>query len=319
VGADDFFSAIPELTWHRDLPLTFSASIPLFFVSRLAREGVKVVLTGEGSDELFAGYGRYVRGIQNLRLARALDALLPARLRNRIAIAARGLDDHYVGNRVKRSFIANRGTFQDAYLDAFADFDAEHRDRLLFPTLGDDPYAHVPALLDRDLLRENPLEAILRFDQATYLEELLAKQDHMSMAASLESRVPFLDETLVAWASTLDPSAKLRGRVGKSVVRSAAARRLPESIVRAKKRGFTLPLAQWFRGPGRAWFEDNTASLSTSDDLIDGKHVRQLMHEHQQGRDHSARLWRILAFHIWRRDTLSQMRLPTAHAHLAAV
>jgi len=125
VSADDFFSAIPELTWHRDLPLTFSASIPLFFVSRLAREGVKVVLTGEGSDELFAGYGRYVRGIQNLRLARALDSLLPGRLRNRIAMAAHRLSDHYVGNRVKRSFIASRGTFQDAYLEAFADFDAQ--------------------------------------------------------------------------------------------------------------------------------------------------------------------------------------------------
>ena len=319
VSADDFFAAIPELTWHRDLPLTFSASIPLFFVSRLAREGVKVVLTGEGSDELFAGYGRYVRGIQNLRLARALDALLPARLRNRIATAANHLDDHYIGNRVKRSFIASRGTFQDAYLEAFADFDAQHRDRLLAATLGDDPYAHVSTLLDGDLLRANPLEAILRFDQATYLEELLAKQDHMSMAASLESRVPFLDEGLVEWASTLDAGAKLQGRVGKSVVRNAAARRLPESIVRAKKRGFTLPMAQWFRGPGRASFEDHTASLLSSGDLLNGRHVRQLMEEHQQGRDHAARLWRILAFQIWRRDTLSQMRPAKALARYAAV
>ena len=87
----------------------------------------------------------------------------------------------------------------------------------------------------------------------------------------------------------------------------------------AKKRGFTLPLAQWFRGPGRAWFEDNTASLSASDDLIDGRQVRQLMREHQQGRDHSARLWRILAFHVWRRDTLPQMRPPAARAHLATI
>src|SRR5438132_11265992 len=117
----------------------------------------------------------------------------------------------------------------------------------------------------------------------------------MSMAASLESRVPFLDEGLVEWASTLDAGAKLQGRVGKSVVRNAAARRLPESIVRAKKRGFTLPIAQWLRGPGRASLEDHTASLLSSGDFLNGRHVRQLMEAHPQARDRAARLWHIPA------------------------
>jgi asparagine synthase (glutamine-hydrolysing) len=311
VNPEDFFAAIPELTWHRDLPLTFSASVPLFFVSRLAREQVKVVLTGEGGDELFGGYGRYRRGIQNFKLARSLDALLPTRIRDALAAAACRLRDNRFGSRIKRSFIAKRGTFEDAYLDVFAEFDQRHRRRLLLAANGDDPYAHVSSLLDRDLLRVNPLEAVLRLDQVTYLEELLAKQDQMSMAASIESRVPFLDETLVDWAASLDARAKVRGRVGKSVERTAAASRLPKAIVRGEKRGFSMPLAQWLRGPGKPWLEEMVPS--GQDELLRADYVRGLIEEHENGQGQTAKLWRILAFQVWRRDALPQTR-QAAHA-----
>jgi asparagine synthase (glutamine-hydrolysing) len=306
VSPEDFFTSIPDLTWQRDLPLTFPASIPLFFVAQLARQEVKVVLTGEGSDELFAGYGRYRRGLQNLRLARTLDALLPARLRDGLAAAVNQLGDDYVGSRIKRSGIARRGTFENAYLDVFADFDRRHLSRLLIGADGDDPYAHVSELLDRDLLRVSPLEAMLRLDQLTYLEELLGKQDQMSMAASIESRVPFLDEDLVEWAAHLDAGAKLHRGVGKLVERAAAASRLPDPIVRAKKRGFSLPLARWLRGPGRPWLEDVVPV--GDDDLLRGDYVRRLIEEHVRGRDRSAKLWRILAFQVWRRDVLPRAR-----------
>src|SRR6185436_20479768 len=104
---------------------------------------------------------------------------------------------------------------------------------------------------DHALLRSNPLEAMLRFDQVTYMEELLAKQDQMSMAASIESRVPFLDHHLIEWAAQLPPDVKLRGGNGKALVRLAAERVLPRSITHAKKRGFLVPLARWLleRGP----------------------------------------------------------------------
>lgn len=298
--ADQFFAALPRLTWHRDHPLTFSASIPLFFVSQLAASSVKVVLTGEGSDELFAGYGRYPRALLNLRAAGALDVLLPGVARGTLARAIRRFGDDYVGSRLKRSFLARGSSFEDSYLDPFADFDSAHRALLLGKANG--AYRAAGSLIDRELLGINPLEAMLRFDQATYLEELLAKQDQMSMAASIESRVPFLDHHLIDWAAELPPDIKLRGGSGKALVRLAAERALPRSITHARKRGFLVPLARWLRDRGSDMFADY---LPDHDPLVSSPYVRRLLDEHRAGRDHTARLWRVLAFQVWRREVLT--------------
>jgi asparagine synthase (glutamine-hydrolysing) len=298
-----FFEALPRLTHHRDQPLTFSASIPLYFVSELAAANVKVVLTGEGSDELFAGYGRYPRALLNHRLARVLDGSLPTMLRRGVASAVDRFGDDYVGNRLKRSFLARSGSFEDAYLDSFADFDRAHRAELVGAARAASAYADLGQLVDRELLAANPLEAMLRFDQATYLEELLAKQDQMSMAASIESRVPFLDHRLVEWAATLPPHIKLQGAVGKALVRSAATRVLPRSITHARKRGFLVPLARWLRETGSDVLHEYAPA--SDDPLMNAAYVRRLIAEHRAGRDHTARLWRILAFQVWRRDVLS--------------
>jgi asparagine synthase (glutamine-hydrolysing) len=300
--ARQFFDALPRLTWHRDQPLTFSASIPLYFVSELAASSVKVVLTGEGSDELFAGYGRYPRALWNHRLAHVLDRSLPGPLRSGLARAVGRFGDDYFGSRVKRSFLARRGTFEDAYLDSFADFDRARRLELLGVTRAANAYQDIAGLLDRELLAANPLEAMLRFDQATYLEELLAKQDQMSMATSIESRVPFLDHHLIEWAAQLPPHVKLDGGTGKALVKRAAERVLPRSITHAPKRGFSLPLAKWLRHDAR---EIMDAYMPRSDDeLLSASYVRRLVHEHASGIDHTARLWRVLAFQVWRRDIL---------------
>ena len=304
---EQFFAALPRLTAHRDQPLTFSASIPLFFVSELAGSSVKVVLTGEGSDELFAGYGRYPRALLNRRLARVLDGALPGALRNGVTAAVGHLGDDYFGNRIKRSFLARRGTFEDAYLDSFADFDASHRRALLGSTA--DAYGNLGTLVDTTLLTSNPLEAMLRFDQATYMEELLAKQDQMSMAASIESRVPFLDHRLVEWAATLPPHVKLQGTAGKALVRLAAERTLPRSITHARKRGFLVPLARWLREIGYDVLQEYAPA--DDDSLLNARYVRRLVQEHRAGRDHTARLWRILAFQVWRREVLDGATEPT--------
>ena len=300
--ADQFFEALPRLTRHRDHPLTFSASIPLFFVSELAASSVKVVLTGEGSDELFAGYGRYPRALLNTRGARVLDAALPGSARRALAGAVGRLGDDFVGNRLKRSFLARGASFEEAYLDPFADFDAEHRAALLGPDLAREAYGRLNGLIDRELSRVNPLEAMLRFDQATYLEELLAKQDQMSMAASLESRVPFLDHHLIEWASQLSPELKLRGTSGKALVRLAAERVLPRSITHARKRGFLVPLARWLRDRGPDVLEEY---MPNGGDFLSRSYIERLVAEHRAGRDHTARLWRILAFQVWRREALA--------------
>ena len=311
--ADQFFSALPRLTQHRDHPLTFSASIPLFFVSELAASSVKVVLTGEGSDELFAGYGRYPRGLLNRRAATTLDGVLPAAARGAVARAIGHLGDDYVGSRLKRSFLARRSSFEDAYLDPFADFDTAHR-RALLGDRGVDAYRALHGLVDRELLATNPLEAMLRFDQATYLEELLAKQDQMSMAASIESRVPFLDHHLVEWAAQLPPNVKLHGTAGKALVRAAAERVLPRTITHAKKRGFLVPLARWLRERGEEVFADYMPDAD--DRLLSSSYVRTLLTEHRAGRDHTARLWRVLAFQVWRREVLAgPVGAPVALSH----
>ncbi len=245
--ARQFFEALPRLTHHRDQPLTFSASIPLYFVSELAAANVKVVLTGEGSDELFAGYGRYPRALLNHRLARALDGSLPTTLRRGVASAVDRFGDDYVGSRLKRSFLARAASFEDAYLDSFADFDRAHRAELVGAARAASAYADLGPLVDRELLAANPLEAMLRFDQVTYLEELLAKQDQMSMAASIESRVPFLDHQLSSGQRSSRPTSSCRAATGRHWSDRAAERVLPRSITHARKRGFLVPLARWLR------------------------------------------------------------------------
>ncbi len=300
--ADDFFNALPRLTRHRDHPLTFEASIPLFFVAELAVSSVKVVLTGEGSDELFAGYGRYSRALLNLRAGGALDAVLPNAARGLLARAIRGLGDDYIGSRLKRSFLARASSFEESYLEPFANFDAVHRARVLGGR-ATGAYSELGPLIDRNLLAVNPLEAMLRFDQVTYMEELLAKQDQMSMAASLESRVPFLDHHLVEWAARLPPDVKLRGGSGKALVRAAAERVLPRSITHAKKRGFFVPHTRWLRDRGQEIFGEYMPE--SDDSLVSSAYVRRLLDEHRAGRDHTARLWRVLAFQVWRREVLA--------------
>ena len=300
--ADDFFNALPRLTQHRDHPLTFSASIPLFFVSELAVSSVKVVLTGEGSDELFAGYGRYPRALLNLRAGGALDAVLPNVARGSLAKAIGRLGDDYIGSRLKRSFLARASSFEESYLEPFADFDAAHR-ALILNGRSAGAYSELGPLIDRDLLAVNPLEAMLRFDQVTYMEELLAKQDQMSMAASIESRVPFLDHHLIEWAAQLPPDVKLRGGNGKALVRLAAERVLPRSITHTKKRGFLVPLTRWLRDRGHDILGEYMPE--SDDSLVSATYVRRLLDEHRSGRDHTARLWRVLAFQVWRRELLA--------------
>jgi len=307
----DFFAQLPELTWQADVPLRFPASAPLYAVSRLARDaGVKVVLAGEGSDELFAGYGRYARGLLNLRAGDLYARLGPERLRRAIRARIGRMGDRYVASRLKRSFLGRPPGFVDVYLEAFSIFAGEHRAALLPAQAGVDAYVAERELLDAALYSQNPLEAILRFDQATYLEELLIKQDKMSMAASVESRVPFLDQGIVAWAAGLGPREKLRGGRGKHVVRMAARGRVPDEVLRGPKRGFLVPLALWLRGPGQPWLEEYAPRAD--EEPLDRGYVRRLMREHAAGIDHTDRLWLILAFQVWRRimTTSERPRVP---------
>lgn len=303
-----FFDLLGPLTWQRDLPLTFAASIPLYVVAAEAAKSVKVVLTGEGSDELFAGYGRYPRALWNMRAAHALGRAAPYSLREGAGNLLARHRGSVTVDRLFRSGLVRRATIQHAYLDSFAMIDSDYLDRLMGPgQMRQLPESIQSIVADQEAQDMPMLERLLRLDQATYLEELLMKQDTMSMAASLESRVPFLDNVLVAWSRRVPIRLKLSGARGKQLVRKAAERRLPRAVTHAPKRGFPVPTGTWMR---RGIGQEVVRSLAIlpGDPLLSPKVITNMIQEHEGGRDHASRLWQVLAFQVWRREVVPRMQ-----------
>ncbi len=251
VGEQDFFGALPRLIWHEDEPIAHPSSVPLFFVSELARRHVKVVLTGEGSDELLAGYGRYPRSLLNWRLGGVYASTVPRAMRRGLA----GLVDRLpgkIGRYARRSFLAVEHAPDMAFFDNFAAVNLARQRELLSPRLRElvhreRAYGSVMAAFDRPSPDRPLLDHLLYADLKTYLVELLMKQDQMSMAASIESRVPFLDHHLVEFAWRLAPDRKLSGFTTKRILRDAIADVVPPSILTRPKAGFPVPFGRWLQ------------------------------------------------------------------------
>jgi asparagine synthase (glutamine-hydrolysing) len=262
--------------------------LPTYFLSRLAASRVKVVLTGEGSDELFAGYPRYrledlARKFHRLPLARqrglwrSLLPLVPGRLRGRLAKILLSSAD--AGER-RAAWVAN--------------FPDEARTRLLRP---DWRGAVAPPQPD-----DESLEAQLRLDLRTWLvDNVLMKVDKMTMAASLEARVPFLDNEVVDWARGLPAHAKLQGGEGKAVVKQGALQLLPREVVYRPKQAFHTPTATWFRETkGRELLGDVLlGDRARGRGFFEAREVERLMREHQAGIDHDQALWNLLVLELW--------------------
>ena len=303
VSGAQFFQALPRLVWHEDEPIAFPSSVPLYFVSRLAAEHVKVVLTGEGADELFLGYNRYRVTAWNERIGAAYAALLPAGLRRAVAGAVRRLP---AGTRryVARTFLALPPGPRSLFYENFAVF-AESLQRDLLPDrdrrAARDPYAE-----GLRLYLEAGGGALLRMSHAdlqTYLVELLMKQDQMSMAASIESRVPFLDHELVEYVAALPDHLKVRGLRTKAILRRALKDLVPRPILTRRKMGFPVPVGRWLRGhfqPVAREYLLGPRALTRG--LFDPSFVQRLVAEHHAGAaDHGDRLWLLLNLEIWQR------------------
>jgi asparagine synthase (glutamine-hydrolysing) len=208
IGVDDFFSALPRLIWHEDEPIAWPSSVSLYFVSKLASEHVKVVLTGEGSDELFGGYERYRWHLLNRRAA-AVYGIVPRALRRWVRQAARSrLFNASLRRKLGHTLFARENTIESLFLDNFygafpeeAQFLRSTPSRAMY-----DSYLQYWNIRAEGSL----LDRMLYADQKTYLVELLMKQDQMSMACSIESRVPFLDHTFVEFAMTIPDSTFCR-------------------------------------------------------------------------------------------------------------
>jgi asparagine synthase (glutamine-hydrolysing) len=328
VSPASFFAALPKLVWHEDEPLAHPSSVALFFVSQLAAKHVKVVLTGEGSDELLAGYGRYRKTIYNLALGARYHGTVPQGVRNLIRDRIESLPgSSKVRQKLVRTFLSLQPDIESIYFDNFSVFSRARQAELLTPNArarsgAVDPYAGVRSLLEQTDAR-TPLDRLLYADIKTYLHELLMKQDQMSMAASIESRVPFLDHKLVEFTSSLPERLKLRGWTTKYVLRQSMKGVLPEAILSRPKMGFPVPVGKWFRGEYRSVIDEYVLSGRALDrGIFLEDYVRQLVKRHDAGEDHSERLWALVNFEMWQRqfidgEALGTEPMPEAEAVLA--
>jgi asparagine synthase (glutamine-hydrolysing) len=322
VTSQQFFAALPRLIWHEDEPIAHPSSVALYFVSKLASQHVKVVLTGEGSDEMLAGYNRYRVTDLNVRFGAIYQRLLPELARRAIVRTIGALPrTSRLAQRAARTFLVRGADLDSLYFDNFAVFARLAQRGLLTRRVQEivgsvDPYAAYHAAIDR--VRDRPLVSQLLYaDVNTYLHELLMKQDQMSMAASIESRVPFLDHPLAEWIATLPQSMKLRGTTTKWILRAAMRNRLPAAILDRPKMGFPVPIGTWLRGAWRPLLDEYLLGERALDrGLFEPQAVRTLVAEHLAGYNHSERLWALLTFEIWARITLDgispwTLELPT--------
>ena len=321
VSPDAFFASLPKLVWHEDEPLAHPSSVPLHFVSALAREHVKVVLTGEGSDELLAGYGKYPRALFNWRAGGIYEHVVPATLRSVVADFVLTRVPGRLGRLARRSFLAMARRPETMLLDNFAGMPLRlQRELLEARCTTDDAYAPSLHYYGRVNGSNGVLGRLLYTDLKTYLVELLMKQDQMSMSASVESRVPFLDHTLVEFASRLPDRLKLRGLTTKWILREAMRGILPEGILRRSKMGFPVPFAHWMRAGWNAAAEDVLLDRRTRQrGLMKTDAVAELLRDHRDGRRNGGdAIWALLNLELWYRtfiDGSGVQTLPAPRPH----
>lgn len=288
-----FTDNLEKLIWHNDEPLHFPNSVHIHAVSELARQHVTVVLTGEGADELFAGYPRYQIPVLLARWRR-----VPGPARWLARSLGRAMGDH----RVQK---LDRFTGRPAGWDILMNSASSDAQRLGIPGL-DERLAVSDwrrAVYEATEGQGDPVTRVSLLDQQTYLVSILNRQDKMSMATSIESRVPFLDPRMVRFAHALPTPYKLGRLDNKRVVKALAMRHLPAAVIKRRKSGFGVPLAEWFRA------DEGLGGLlaAARDDALVGEvfgegAVKALQEEHRSGHaDHSDALWAALNLAVWRR------------------
>ena len=284
-----------DLAWHFDEPLADPSTIPTYLVSKMAKKHVSVALSGDGGDEVFAGYRRYgfVRLEERLRkmgargFASAAERALPAGVRGRSTLL--NIADHPA----------------DAFFRSVSSLDPEAALALLGDDArqaveGHDPSEAFRQLWERPKVADDLYRAQY-VDMRTWLpEDVLTKTDRASMAVSLEVRVPLLDHRLLERFAALPSSHKMSGMRGKRSLRRALRSRVPDSVLRGKKRGFDTPVSAWLRGPLRAELETTLSSLPET--WFKGSEITRLLAQHAVGHsDHGRLLWSLFVLERWRR------------------
>lgn len=310
VGREDFFNSLPSLIWHEDEPIAWPSSVALYFVARLAREHVKVVLTGEGSDETLAGYARYHHTLRNARLNRYYSSVVPNVVRRQIRKSI--ANSSWIGGDLRRKLAhtplgRDGSSWTSLYFDNFLSAFSEEEQR---PLLTDELATEfAPGAAYRNSVQYwehssgEMLQRMLYTDIKTYLVELLMKQDNMSMAASIESRVPFLDHVLVEFAINIPQRLQVGALSGKQILKKAVEELLPHSILYRRKLGFPTPWSSWLAGSQLQSIRDVLLeSRSLERKFFKPQAIECLFLEHSAGRvDHADRIWRLLNLELWHR------------------
>lgn len=287
---DCFAENLEKMTWMRDMPLSEPADVPLHLLAKMARHDVKVLLSGEGSDELFAGYPKYaydrfapaVNWMPKLFI-QELGGLFPAKMR-RAEVALRSLCEK---------------KHTDRWAQWFSPFTSKEKMRLfgncdIFEGPIED-YAF-------NARRCHGLDAMLYVDCKLWLpENLLERGDRMTMAASVECRVPFLDHEFIEYAFGLPADVKLRKFSRKWQIKQIARKYLPDTIIDRPKVGFSLPLNQWFRGQLRDMCYDRICSrCGIAGEFFDKKVLEKILDDHcARRKDNSLKIWTLLTLAIW--------------------
>lgn len=299
--------ALNQIASTYDEPFGDPSAWPTLLLCRFAREHVKVVMSGDGGDELFAGYPRY-RALQcTERLERLVPCGLLARVAGLVGEAANGTGGRSLLGRLRRLLSVGHLSAEERFLYWITFFRAPLRARWLHPEFLEQGQGVDPDHEVLELLRGGtggPVRRAQRYDVERYLrDDLLVKMDTASMACGLEVRSPFLDHRLLEWVMTVPEEALVGGGTTKPVLRAAARSRLPAAVRKAKKRGLGVPLADWLRGPLRA-----TAERALLSDRFDRRRIlregaaRELLGRHLAGReDWSSYLWLLLILEYWMR------------------
>ena len=295
------FDHLDDLAWHLDEPFGDSSAIPTYLVSKLAAQSVKVVLSGDGGDEIFAGYDKYV-----VERKERNSAPLPRHVRLLMASISQSMP----GGMRGRNFLRHRSLAgSERYLDAVTLF---HRDDLkslfrpeFFEALAlHDPWQAKAAYLEAH--DRNWLSNLQALDVKNYLPlDILTKVDRMSMAHSIETRVPLLDHKLVEFAATIPPELSLFGDTTKYIFKRAMRNILPDGIIDRRKHGFAIPLNYWFRGKLGGYFRDLLLGEQTRRrGIFNTGYLEKLLRRHERGRNLDLQLWTLISFELWSRAFL---------------
>ncbi|AKE41596.1 asparagine synthase, glutamine-hydrolyzing [Corynebacterium kutscheri] len=293
VSPEEYAQAIPKIMWYLDDPVADPSLVPLYFVAQEARKHVKVVLSGEGADELFGGYTIYKEP-----LSLAPFEKIPTPLRKGLGQLSKILPAG-----VKGKSLLERGsmTMEERYYGNARSFNFEQLQRVIPWAKKEWNHEDVTAAIYAHSTHMDPVARMQHLDLFTWMRgDILVKADKMTMANSLELRVPFLDREVFAVAESIPYDLKISHNTTKYALRKAMEQIVPGHVLHRKKLGFPVPMRHWLAGDELFGWAQDTINNSQTEDIFNKKALQEMLIEHKDGvSDHSRRLWTVLAFMIW--------------------